>query len=738
MKGMRYLNFRKSSKTKLLSSYRNANKGRPSFIGITGDPGVGKTEFINSFIEDLKGEKTILVGTSQEFSTTLTFHTVEQIFSSLIKFDFMDSKKIKTNKIEKFISSLKTKESEHDKNFLKYIFNAKLKKSIYQKFDNLKSQQRLNELNKLFSKILGEYSKKKQIIIIIENFQWIDKASKEFFQFLISNIKSGNIFVLFLSRGKESFAKVEINDLITLTNFDRIDSIKLISDILIPKKLPPKIISKIFKLSGGNPFIIKEIIHSFVLNDSIDLLGNNSLTVNEVLKQRFSNLTKDELDFLQFASIFGNDFPVKIIQKNFPGKNTKLILNSLINKEIIKKKMCRNALCIKFYDYSFSHILYKDYFYSLISVKKRAELHGKAGTEIENLIFKNTKRYLDLLLFHFKKSDLQEKYLYYLREKFKIENKFGYFDNAKNIMSEIIGIREKIPFTKSDDIEDFLAYAEVLGAMSQFDKGLLVLDKILKLGSKLLEESEYYLKFLILKGKLFYSKGKLDHSKSLLNKALSISENFEVKDREILGECYNVLGLIHLAANDIKAALKYFQKSFNIYNQLPNKFGFIDAKVLINIGICHGDLGEFNKALKCYKKSLKMLNKAFGPNNPFSGSLHINIGSSYYRQGDFKKALEQYINGYKIYLNIFGENHIYIASALNNIGLVLRHKKQYKASEKYLKKALHIRLKLLNPDHYYVAQSYQSFGELYWDMGKLDKAVDFYSRNLKILIKTNP
>ena len=75
-----------------------------------------------------------------------------------------------------------------------------------------------------------------------------------------------------------------------------------------------------------------------------------------------------------------------------------------------------------------------------------------------------------------------------------------------------------------------------------------------------------------------------------------------------------------------------------------------------------------------------------------------------------------------------------MASCYNNLGLAYKNKGEYDLAIDYYERDLTIIVASLGKDHPDVASSYNNLGNAYANKGEYDKAIDYYERGLKITV----
>jgi tetratricopeptide (TPR) repeat protein len=175
----------------------------------------------------------------------------------------------------------------------------------------------------------------------------------------------------------------------------------------------------------------------------------------------------------------------------------------------------------------------------------------------------------------------------------------------------------------------------------------------------------------------------LDYHKKAYDLA-SIVENPTASIKLSIAVSENGMGNLYLTLKQYDLAIKQFQKSLIIENQVGNRLGL--AINYQNIGYANEALGNLDSALKNYNLSLDYNNQI---NSDIGKVICYNsIGQVYIKQGAFEDAKAIITNALEKALSI--NDQFYITFSYINLGWVDKELNLVDASEKSLKKALEI------------------------------------------------
>lgn len=175
----------------------------------------------------------------------------------------------------------------------------------------------------------------------------------------------------------------------------------------------------------------------------------------------------------------------------------------------------------------------------------------------------------------------------------------------------------------------------------------------------------------------------LDYHKQALDLAESV-ENPKESLKYSIAVSQNSMGNIYLALKQYDMALRLFQKSVEIEQELGNKLGL--AINHQNIGYALEEKGMLNEALANYQKSLAY-------NEEIDSEVgrvicYNSIGKVYIKKELYKDAFDLVNQALEKAIEL--EDQFYIATSYNNLGWAQLKNKDLKYAQKNLEKALNI------------------------------------------------
>jgi len=205
-----------------------------------------------------------------------------------------------------------------------------------------------------------------------------------------------------------------------------------------------------------------------------------------------------------------------------------------------------------------------------------------------------------------------------------------------------------------------------------------------------------------------------------------IRQTRQTKMYDVLGDAFNLTGLIYDAKDKYNDALKYFTEALNCYQKTGDEIRI--AKAYNNLGGTWYSLDNYEKAFEYHKKALKIRQ---GTNDPLLSATYNSIGIIYYEQGNYTAALDNYVKAITVAEKYADEPMQ--AKLSSNICVIYWDQKNYKLASQYAQSALRLHTKTNN--YASMATAYNNIAGIALDQGdfkmakiNFDKAILYASK----------
>ncbi len=732
----------------LLSSYEEVVKGKGKVVVIEGEAGIGKTKLIYEFLKHILKRAV----KESDFSRPLTIvaeginylrsaeaWVLKEFLRKFIKIEEGERKGVISEKVTDFLRDSGEDENSLFSHVLKWVLGGELKEEEVIKVENMKKEDRDHILHRGICSILERLSKEFPVILIFDDIQWIDDNTRDFIKMVAENMERMRVMLILVERTEEESdeLRLPIKDYIEirLKPLGEHEMKKLVKTVINVEEIDDDLQKFLFERSKGNPFYLEE--HAFMLvNDNMVEIKSNKaylrgepgsipVKIEELILARIDKLNDEERHILEVASVIGQEFSIKLLEYIIGNeKELREVIKVLEEKGIIEDKTEDFTRGI----YAFRHILIQRAVYNTLLKQRRRKYHERVAEAIEQLYRENLEDYYELLSYHYKFAGEKNKYLEYLLKSGEREEKYGNYRRAEEAYEEWVKNYGDV-YRREEGIGVLLKLVGVKGKLGKYKEATKELYEI-ELNSEDLLKGEVYINFLLRWSKILRLQGKYQEAFRNANEAVELVE--KQKDKELLAESYNNIGILYGHIGKYNKALEYFKKALKIRLSISGENHPDTVLSYNNMGIVYDYKGEYDKALECHKKALKIRLSLFGENHPHTAATYNNIGIAYNDTGEYGKAIEYHKKALKIRLSVFGENHPDTAATYNNIGILYSDVGEYGKALEYHKKALKIRLSVFGENHPHTATSYNNIGTIYYNRGEYQRAIEYYKKAVEI------
>ena len=642
-KGLTKFVGRRNSLETLKKIYERMSLGSGQVVGISGEPGVGKSRLLLEFTSQLvQGEFSYHEGRCLHYGEGIVYLPIIDILKSYFKIKEGERDKDINNKLVKKIKKI-------DKRLVRYLpslqdlFSVQIDDENYLQIDPGQRKMRIFEaIRDLF---LLE-SEQKPLVLAVEDLHWIDKASEEFINYIVDWLANKRIMLILLYRMEynHQWDRKSYYTKVGLSHLGPASSSQLVREILEGCEVMPELRELIFNRSGGNPLYVEEFTHELLENSCIDRKDDQYIltchpneinipdTIQGVIAARLDRLEENLKRVMQMASVIGREFALRILETVLSmGGDVKTALLNLQGLEFIYEKKLFPEL-----EYIFKHALTQEVAYSSLLLKRRKEVHEKIGEAIETLYPKRLEEYYELLAYHYGNSDSNDKALEYLdlaNQKSinanAVEEAKNYFDEALkliDILPETPSIRRRLISMLTNQLPVMLLllkFREYYDYLTRYESMAIGLKDPALLG-------EYYTRL----GTCEWSFGNFNQAIQTNTKATELCE--VGKNRQGVSYAYNQLAWDHLYRANFKQVLLYKDLAMRAMEQQFNLR--ICSWALQAASWAYSYLGKWDQAVREGEEELRIAEE-FSDNSVASFAAWV-LCIAYTYKGDLGRALE--------------------------------------------------------------------------------------------------
>ncbi len=527
------------------------------------------------------------------------------------------------------------------------------------------------------AEVLIDYAECEPFVLLIDDFQNLDKISKEFLRYILPALTSlgvKTILSLTTSQLNDDFVKSLVNfETIVLSPLDREQILQLlkayfkwdfpydeVAELILEYVdcLPSSIKdfldylfqTKIITIDHGNFQFHAELVNESSIREDID----------HIHETRFEKLSEGEKEVLKYLSCFSfpisiDDLSVIIGQDSKELKNT---IDQLSSLGWIKFEIETRTLFIPIKSF-------RSYLYSIFS--DRNAFHLKAADVFEKLSYSS-----DLIAGQYELAgNKSEAFKFYSKAALSAEKL-----EAFSLMEEILDkASDNLP-PEIDPIHIKKNYARCYYHLSQYNKASLIIEELLQndefVGN---EKFQYALWLASIYQRLGNTEKSLNFFDHVFNLAATIEDKLRVEIEQI--NLNATLGNYSLVRKQCENILQDYNET------LPEQ---LKASVLNNLGIAHFMEGNYDRATMEFEDALSLYER-HGDKVKLS-HLNMNLGNVLNIKGDRKEANKFWHKAMK--LNESYGDLSQKAKILNNMGISAYDEFEYDEAINYYQESKEI------------------------------------------------
>ena len=273
----------------LRALFERAESGQGQVVGLIGEPGVGKSRLVYEFRESLaRPPVTYLEGHCLSSGGTTPYGPVLELIRQSLGTSELDGPSVTTEKMDMYLQSLGI-ESETSAPYLLDLLGVK---TGAEPLAQLSAEAIKLRTFETLRGIWLRLSRQRPLVLVVEDFQWIDPTSGEYLATLVNAIAGARILLLMTYRpGSEmpGLAHSHVSQL-AVSRLSPRASLALVRDIASEDQIPAALAEAIVEKAAGNPFFLEELTWSALTERRHAASASVSGTVTDMLRARIDRL----------------------------------------------------------------------------------------------------------------------------------------------------------------------------------------------------------------------------------------------------------------------------------------------------------------------------------------------------------------------------------------------------------------------------------------------------------------
>jgi class 3 adenylate cyclase/tetratricopeptide (TPR) repeat protein len=414
-RGLTPLVGRQPELTRLRYAEERAAAGHGTVVLVTGEPGLGKSRLLYEFVHTLEARE-IVEATCLSYGSSMPYHPILDALRRHVGVtDGMAEYEIRQRLTDR-LANLGLADGRALDLLGHFIGLSEPSGHLA----GLPAAQLKEQTLGLLRAIFLRTSERRPLVLIVENLHWVDASSAEFLSSLAAAALHHRVLLLCTTRpGVNSAAALPVAETIALGGLDDDQRRRMVLALLGAQSGSPALLDLVLAKAEGNPLYLEEIVRQLKETDGLVIeKGHAALraanvkvpaTIHDIIAARVDRLPESLKQALQGAAVVGRQFAVDLLSRVL-GTNGVLVgqLNELHALDFVFPSAAEPELA-----YTFKHALTQDVLYETLLVRRRRQYHGAVGAALEDLYAGRLHDGVELLAYHFARSEATEKALDY-------------------------------------------------------------------------------------------------------------------------------------------------------------------------------------------------------------------------------------------------------------------------------------------------------------------------------------
>jgi predicted ATPase/class 3 adenylate cyclase len=610
-------------------------------VAIIAEAGMGKSRLVAEVISLASRQRLVgYGGECQSYGTNTSYLVWQPIWRALFNLD-------STAEAEDQIRELEGQLEYMDPRLLPRIpllgpvLNLSIPdNALTQTFD---AELRKTSLESFLVDCLRLHARLAPLLLVLEDCHWLDPLSHDLLEVIGRAIVDLPVLLVMayrpvqLERLKEArLEKLPYFQEILLADFTPAEAEQLI-DLKMEQffgpqtEIPPALLQRIMERAQGNPFYIEELLN-YLQDQHFDPRNTAALeqldlpvSLHSLILSRIDQLTEPQKNTLKVASVIGRSFQAAWLWGMYPElgepDQIKTDLETLHRLELVPMDKSEPELA-----YLFKHIVTQEVAYESLPYATRSMLHDYLGQYLERSYPERLDRFVNLLAFHYDRSNNETKKREYLRKAGELARRAYALEAASDYYRRVVPL-----LAKGEQIPVLRQLGEVERLLGHWDKAETSFNLALELAQQLGDRSAQGWCQIDM-AELLWLQSLYHEAATWLEAARVIFE--ELEDQAGVGQVWHKSGLLAAVQGDLQEARLLWEKSLAIRRVLGDEVNI--ANMLNNLALVARNLGEYEAARSLNEQALELREK-IGDNRQVAVSLN-NLGQMLTDLGEYETA----------------------------------------------------------------------------------------------------
>jgi class 3 adenylate cyclase/tetratricopeptide (TPR) repeat protein len=412
----------------LRNKLEDVREGRGSLVVVIGEAGLGKSRLLAEVRKpataDSRSPVAWLEGRALSYEQAVTHHSWRQVIREATGAREGEAPESVREKLRRDPACAAI--AQGDLQFLEVVLSVESDATL-EAVTTLEGDALVEHVTEATERYLRARAELMPTVIVLDDLHWADSASLDLLLNVARLVENWPLLIICLLRPDKDApswsaierARSELGERsteIVLEPLDTAHAQELLGNLLYIEDLPESVRELILNKAEGNPFFVEEVIRALI--DSGYIVQENSHwramreiakvtipdTLTGVLSARIDRLPESTKHVAQTAAVLGRIFTQRALTATCAAappperiEDVEPHLGVLTYEELVREREHVPEL-----EYIFKHALTQEAAYELLLIRRRKELHRRAGEVLERLYPKQRGELASALAYHFR------------------------------------------------------------------------------------------------------------------------------------------------------------------------------------------------------------------------------------------------------------------------------------------------------------------------------------------------
>lgn len=593
----------------LLGRWELAREGRGRAVLLSGDPGVGKSRTSQELRQRVERRGGITLTMQCDPSRAgRPLHPFVRWLEMSADLQREDDPSARGSKVQAALARMQCELAAVHRRWIQAMVSPS---APAPDIAHLPPQEWQDGIRRALVAMLLSLARPRPLMLLLEDAQWIDPATEDLVQELVSRLGRSALFVVVTARPEYQPNWVDSTDVcrVSLKRLEREDCARIMADVA-GKPLPDAVVEQILDKTDGVPLFVEEITRAVI---SSDLLAETTqrwtlarplqgvavpATLQDSLMSTLDRLTQAR-EVAQVGAAIGREFDARLVAAVLDTDIARLRapLAELEEAKLVTRAHRSGS------EYVFRHSLIRDVAYESVLRSVRAGYHGRIARALERIEPSVLQEQPEVLAQHYQQGGDEQRALTLWLEAGGLASRRGYafaqslqfYDNALGIL----GRADSPPDAQTLDV--LLLKEEVLGRLGRRAEQMATIEQAVATSTRLAAPARLAGVLLRRANACAY----LDDSVQAQEAGHRALEIYRAcADSAGEAEALRDLGFLYWRAENYPSALRYAREALAAHRALGDLVA--EASDLHNLAEIHHSLGSPRQALEWYRQALEL------------------------------------------------------------------------------------------------------------------------------------